>query len=53
MQKARLWHYIHALHEQARGSLDSTMVDLAKVALQHKNANLVQVQSLDTQIPEM
>lgn len=53
MQKARLWHYIHALHEQARRSLDSNMVDIAKVALQHKNANLVQVQSLDTQIPEM
>jgi phage shock protein A len=45
MQKARLWHYIHALHEQARRSLDSNMVDKAKVALQHKN--LVQVQSLD------
>jgi hypothetical protein len=29
------------------------MVDIAKVALQHKNANLVQVQSLDTEIPEM
>jgi hypothetical protein len=53
MQKARLWHYIHVLHEQARRSLDSNMVDIAKVALQHKNANLVQVQSLDTQIPEM
>ena len=26
MQKARLWHYIHALHEQARRSLDSNMV---------------------------
>ena len=51
MQKARLWHYIHALHEQARRSLDSNMVDIAKVALQHKNANLVQVQSLDTRIP--
>lgn len=29
------------------------MVDIAKVALQRKNANLVQVQSLDKQISEM
>jgi phage shock protein A len=51
MQKAKLWHYIHTL--QARRSLDSNMVDIAKVALQRKNANLVKVLSLDKLIPEM
>jgi phage shock protein A len=53
MQKARLWDNIRTLDEQARRSLDSDREDLAKLALQRKNANLVQMQGLDRQIAEM
>jgi phage shock protein A len=53
MQKARLWDNIRTLDEQARRSLDSNREDLAKLALQRKNANLIQMQGLDRQIAEM
>jgi phage shock protein A len=53
MQKARLWDNIRTLDEQARRSLDSDREDLAKLALQRKNANLIQMQGLDKQIAEM
>jgi phage shock protein A len=53
MQKARLWDNIRTLDEQARRALDSEREDLAKLALQRKNANLVQMQGLDRQIAEM
>jgi phage shock protein A len=53
MQKARLWDNIRTLDEQARRALDSDREDLAKLALQRKNANLVQMQGLDRQIAEM
>ena len=53
MQKARLWDNIRTLDEQARRSLDSDREDLAKLALQRKNANLIEMQGLDRQIAEM
>jgi phage shock protein A len=53
MQKSKLWDNIHLLDEQARRALDSGREDLARLALERKNANLLQVQSLDKQIAEM
>jgi phage shock protein A len=53
MQKAKLWDNIRTLDEQARRSLDANREDLAKLALERKNANLLQVQGLDKQIAEM
>jgi len=53
MQKARLWDNIRTLDEQARRSLDSDREDLAKLALQRKNANLIEMQGLDRQIADM
>jgi phage shock protein A len=53
MQKSKLWENIHLLDEQARRSLDANREDLAKLALERKNANLLQVQNLDKQIADM
>jgi phage shock protein A len=53
MQKAKLWDNIRTLDEQARRSLDADREDLAKLALERKNANLLQLQGLDKQITEM
>ena len=53
MQKAKLWDNIRTLDEQARRSLDAGREDLARLALERKNANLMQTQSLDKQIEEM
>lgn len=53
MQKAKLWDNIRTLDEQARRSLDADREDLAKLALERKNANLLQLQGLDRQISEM
>ncbi len=53
MQKARLWDNVRTLDEQARRALDSDREDLAKLALERKNANLVQMQELDRQIEDM
>lgn len=53
MQKAKLWDNIRTLDEQARRSIDAEREDLAKLALERKNANLLQLQGLDRQIAEM
>jgi phage shock protein A len=53
MQKAKLWDNIRTLDEQARRSIDAEREDLAKLALERKNANLLQLQGLDKQIGEM
>jgi phage shock protein A len=53
MQKSRLWDNIRLLDEQARRALEASREDLARLALERKNANLVQMQSLDKQIADM
>jgi phage shock protein A len=53
MQKAKLWDNIRTLDEQASRSIDAEREDLAKLALERKNANLMQLQGLDKQIAEM
>jgi phage shock protein A len=53
MQKSRLWDNIRLLDEQARRALEAAREDLARLALERKNANLIQMQSLDKQIAEM
>jgi phage shock protein A len=53
MQKMRLWDNIRNLDEQAHRAVDSNREDLAKLALESKNANLLQTQGLDKQITEM
>ncbi len=53
MQKSRLWDNIRLLDGQAARALDSDREDLARLALERKNANLIQAQSLDKQIAEM
>jgi phage shock protein A len=47
MQKAKLWDNIRTLDEQARRSIDAEREDLAKLALERKNANLMQLQGLE------
>ena len=53
MQKAKLWDNIRTLDEQAHRSIDVEREDLAKLALERKNSNLLQVQGLEKQIAEM
>jgi phage shock protein A len=53
MQKSRLWDNIRLLDEQARRALEAGREDLARLALERKNANLTQMQSLDKQITDM
>jgi phage shock protein A len=53
MQKAKLWDNIRTLDEQARRSIEAEREDLAKLALERKNANLMQLQGLEKQIAEM
>lgn len=53
MQKAKLWENIRTLEEQARRAIDQSREDLAKLALERKNANMLQLQPLDKQIVEM
>jgi phage shock protein A len=53
MQKTRLWDNVRNLDEQAHRAVDSNREDLAKLALERKNANLLQVQGLDKQITDM
>src|SRR5215475_9032450 len=53
MQKVKLWDNTRNLDEQARRSVDADREDLAKLALQRKNTNLMQLQGLDKQITEM
>ena len=49
----RLWVNVRNLDEQALRAVDSNREDLAKLALERKNANLLQTQGLDKQITEM
>lgn len=53
MQKAKLWDNIRTLDEQARRSIDAERENIAKLALERKNANLMQLQGLEKQIAEM
>ncbi|HEY9845992.1 MAG TPA: PspA/IM30 family protein, partial [Candidatus Caenarcaniphilales bacterium] len=53
MQKSRLWENIRVLDEQAARALEADREDLARLALERKNANLIQMQSLDKQIADM
>ena len=53
MQKSRLMDNMRLLDEQARRALDVGREDLARLALERKNANLMQIQSLDKQITEL
>lgn len=53
MQKSKLWANIRLLDEQARRALDTDREDLAKLALERKTANLLQIQNLDKQISDM
>jgi phage shock protein A len=53
MQKAKLWDNIRTLDEQSRHAIDSDKEDLAKLALQRKNANMLQAQALEKQVREM
>ncbi len=53
MQKSKLWDNIRLLDEQARRALEADREDLAKLALERKNANLLQIQNLDKQISDM
>jgi phage shock protein A len=53
MQKSRLWENIRLLDGQAARALEADREDLARLALERKNANLMQMQNLDKQIAEM
>jgi phage shock protein A len=53
MQKAKLWDNIRTLDEQSRRSLDADREDLARLALERKNANMMRLRSLDKQIIDM
>src|SRR5712692_11809761 len=53
MQKTKLWDNVRTLDEQAHRAVDSNREDLAKLALERKNANLLQAQGLDKQVTEM
>ncbi len=53
MQKAKLMDSIYKLEEQAKSALDMNREDLARLALQRKNMNLVQLQDVNRQIEEM
>src|SRR6476659_10170717 len=51
MQKAKLWDNVHTLDEQSRRAIDANREDLARLALERKNANMLQLQKLeDTEI---
>jgi phage shock protein A len=53
MQKLKLMDNVKTLDEQARRAVDAGREDLARMALERKNANLVQVQDLTKQIEDM
>jgi phage shock protein A len=53
LQKAKLWENIRTLEEQAERAIFQNREDLARLALERKNANMLQVQPLDKQIAEM
>jgi phage shock protein A len=53
LQKTKLLDNARTLDEQARRALDGNREDLAKLALERKNANMLRLQSLDRQITEI
>ena len=53
MQKGKLWENIRTLEEQAQRAISQNREDLARLALERKNANMLQLQPLDKQIAEM
>ncbi|MBA3284352.1 MAG: PspA/IM30 family protein [Nitrosopumilus sp.] len=50
MQKSRILENINKLDEQAKAAVKAGRDDLARLALERKNANLNQIKELDTQI---
>ncbi len=50
MQKTKLVDNIRTLDEQSRRAIEQDREDLAKLALERKNANMLQLQDLDKQI---
>jgi len=53
MQKIRLWENVRTLEIQSRSAIDQDREDLARMALERKNANALQLQDLDKQITDM
>ena len=53
MQKTRLMENIRLLDDKHEDPLEAGREDLARLALERKNANLIQMQGLDKQISEM
>jgi phage shock protein A len=53
MQKQKLMDNTKTLDEQARRAVDAGREDLARLALERKNANLMQIQDLTKQISDM
>ena len=53
MQKTRLGENIHVLEEQAHRSIEQNREDLARLALERKNVNLLQFRPLKKQIEDI
>ena len=53
MQKTKLVENIRTLDVESRRAIDQDREDLAKLALERKNANMLQLQNLDKQIVDM
>jgi phage shock protein A len=53
MQKTKLVENIRTLDEDSRRAINQDREDLAKLALERKNANMLQLQDLDKQITDM
>jgi phage shock protein A len=53
MQKTKLVENIRTLDEESRRAIDQDREDLAKLALEKKNTNMLQLQNLDKQIVDM
>jgi phage shock protein A len=53
MQKTRVWENIRVLEEQAHRSIEQNREDLARLALELKNLNLLQSRLLKKQIDDM
>jgi phage shock protein A len=53
MQKTKLVENIRTLDGESRRAIDQDREDLAKLALERKNANMLQLQNLDKQIVDM
>ena len=53
MQKTKLVENIRTLDEESTRAIEQDREDLAKLALERKNANMLQLQNLDKQIIDM